>query len=109
LVTTAVTPIEKMAATAREAAMAGGIMRRGRRDSSPSVADASNPAKVENMKTIPRPSTDSVAPSGRNGAELNACPWKPPLARTMLQAMVTSSIETPSSTKISVAEILMSA
>jgi hypothetical protein len=72
------------------------------------VAAASNPEKVENDKTIPRPSTDRVAPPGRNGAELKACPWKPPLARTMPQAVTTSSIETPSSTRITVAEILMS-
>ena len=101
-------PIVKTATTAREAAIAGGISRRGCRDSSPSVAAASNPEKVENDRTTPRPSTEKVTPFGRNGAELKACPWKPPLARMMLQAMTTSSIETPSRHKITVAEILMS-
>jgi Mg2+ and Co2+ transporter CorA len=38
--------------------MAGGIRRRGCRDSSPSVAAASNPEKVENDRTTPRPSTE---------------------------------------------------
>ena len=88
--------------------MAGGICRPGCRDSSPSVAAASNQEKVENEVTNPRPSTERVTPPGRNGAELKACPWKPPLPRMMLQAVTTSSIETPSRAKITVAETLMS-
>jgi len=97
-----------MATTASETAMAHGISRRGCWDSSPSVAAASNPEKAENVKTIPRPSTDSATPSGRNGAGLNACPWKPPLAVMTLQAMITRVIEAPSRARITVAEILMS-
>jgi hypothetical protein len=97
-----------MATTARESAIASGIQRRGWWASSPSVEAASNPENDENVRTIPRPSTDGATPSGRNGAELKACPWKPPLAMMMLQAMITSNIETPSSTRMTVAEILMS-
>lgn len=74
----AMSVIVKTATTVRDTAIAGGISLRGCRDSSPSVAAASNPEKVEKERAIPRPSTDRVAPSGRNGAELKACPWKPP-------------------------------
>jgi LuxR family transcriptional regulator, maltose regulon positive regulatory protein len=49
---------------------------------------AANPENDENVRTIPRPSTDGATPSGRNGAELKACPWKPPLA-VVNRALVT--------------------